>query len=193
VTYAQQKVTQTGRRLGMPKKGTAKAAPRRSMNEGKVIAAVLLAMQGATQQQMADQIPADKETVRRIVKSDRFKELLHEAEREALGRVSRQVVAASQIGLRTLVEASQSPSAPWSARVSAARTLVELTIGTKVRLAGVEGEPITVQQEDAAVDVLDERIARMTERMTAWDKSQAVEAGVVEATVTELPSAERTA
>lgn len=140
--------------------------------DARAIATLLL---GGTYAQAAEAAGYSERTVRRHRDNDpEFRRQLEAGYTEALDRIRFSLGSAAATGVRVLLQAATSDTAPWPSRVAAAKALVELTLGTSIRLSGPDGGPVVIE----AVTSQDDLIARL-ERLapTPILDAKAIESG----------------
>ena len=110
-----------------------------SRNQERAISALLV---HPTMTQAADAAGVGEVTLWRWLRIPTFKEQYRLARREAVSQAVGQLQAACSIAVVALTDISQDVNCPASARVSAARTVLELA------LKGVELEDLAVRVEE---------------------------------------------
>lgn len=138
--------------------------------------AVDMAMAGATNAQIAQDVGVDKAAVRRYFASGEGQARLREAMSESVDRTSRFAQTAHSLALRTLVKA-MNDAEKWSEKIAAARAVTALQT-RRLELTGQGGGAIQV---DFGVQ---EEVARLHERLEAilvrQDSAGELEPGDVE-------------
>ena len=97
----------------------------------------------------ATQCQVDESTVRRWLKEERFQCAYREARRQVVQQAMVQLQQATGQAVQTLQEVMQAPDAPASARVSAAKTVLEVA----VKAVEVEDLEARVSALEAAMSV----------------------------------------
>jgi hypothetical protein len=161
-----------------------KPAVERAMNYAR---AVDMAMAGATNAQIANDLKVDVTTVSRFFNSGQGQAMLRAAMLESMDRTDRFTQTAHNIALRTLVRA-MNEAERWGDKIAAARAIT----GLQTKRVEITGALEAVMTDDnSAVEELKARLIAIRERHTAIDVTaveEPLEAVESDDTVIPLPT-----